>query len=407
MADVAPPPTSSSPPTMPVAPGVRPLRHVRGALALATSTAASVVMIWAASSYQRVAPAEASSASRLAIENNAIILPPAAAQWRHIKLGTATASTVHLTAPVPARVRVDERRATRVGVPFDGRVVALHVETGQRVRAGEALFSVSSPSLADLSADQERAGLDLNVARASLERVRGLVAAGLVPARDEIAALNAVKQAEVQQRLVGNRLKSVRAAGAGETEFLVRAPASGVVVEKNVLVGQEVVRGAADVLMVIADLSMVQVVADLFETDALRVAAGTRAVITSPAMPEMRLEGTVSMVSAVVDPQRHTIPVRILLANKDGALRPNLYARVQFTSTPLPGTVEIPASALVTNGSDQFVYVQAEPGRFSKRAVEAGSGRGEVVPVFKGITQGEQVVVEGALLLDNQMDLAL
>jgi len=157
--------------------------------------------------------------------------------------------------------------------------------------------------------------------------------------------------------------------------------------------------------MVVADLSWVWVLADLFESDATEVKEGSRALVTSPSMPSLQAEGTVAMVSAVVDPDRHTVPIRVRLANPEGTLRPNTYARVRFATANRRGTVEIPATALITDGSRQYVYVRDDAGRFARREIVAGTSREGSVPVLTGLRPGETIVDEGGLLLDNQVSL--
>jgi hypothetical protein len=112
------------------------------------------------------------------------------------------------------------------------------------------------------------------------------------------------------------------------------------------------------------------------------------------------------MVSAVVDPERHTVPVRVRLDNAAGRLKPNIYAQMRFASQPDPSAVEIAASALVSDGSHQYVYVEGGKGQFTRREIAAGPAREGRVPVVRGLAAGEVVVEEGALLLDNQIALA-
>jgi multidrug efflux pump subunit AcrA (membrane-fusion protein) len=178
------------------------------------------------------------------------------------------------------------------------------------------------------------------------------------------------------------------------------------VVEKNVLPGQELAPGSETALMLVADLSTVWVVADLFESDSDGVLPGVPARVTITSLPGVVLDGKVDMVSAVVDAERHTVPVRVRLDNADGRLKPNTYAKMQFQASTPPGSVEVAAGALVSDGSRQYAYVKNAAGRFVKRDVVAGAVRDQRVVVFKGIAPGETVVSKGAILLDNQIDSA-
>jgi multidrug efflux pump subunit AcrA (membrane-fusion protein) len=93
------------------------------------------------------------------------------------------------------------------------------------------------------------------------------------------------------------------------------------------------------------------------------------------------------------------------LENAEGRLKPNIYAQMRFAITESAVAVEIPASALVSDGSHQYVYLERVPGQFVRREVAAGPAREGHVAVLHGLSPGEVVVEEGALLLDNQIML--
>jgi RND family efflux transporter MFP subunit len=206
--------------------------------------------------------------------------------------------------------------------------------------------------------------------------------------------------------LAESKLASLSVSSSTDNEFTISSPRSGVVVEKNVLVDQQVTPDGSGALMVVADLSSVWVVAELFEGDAVDIREGALARVTSPSHPELSLEGRVDMVSSVVDPSRHTLPIRVRLANPERLLRPNVYATVRFATPAKATSVEAPASALVSDGEHQYVYVQDKVGHFTRREVTAGSSRGGRVQVLTGLAVGEKIVEEGAFLLDNQIALS-
>ncbi len=366
----------------------------------------SLVVIGLAARFTPAGLPAASPAPGIQVDKGIIALAPGAPQWRFVRLGTVGAAGGRWTDPVPARISIDQTRASRVGAPLPGRVSRVFAEMGERVRAGDPLFSVASPDIAELLASREKAVVDLESARATLVRVRAVVASRAVPAKEELLATQQLKQAEVSLRFADAKLGSLKVASHGEGGFTVTAPRAGVVVEKNVLVDQQVSPDGSGVLMVVADLSSVWVVADLFEADAADIQKGASAQVTSPSLPDLKIDGTVDMVSSVVDPNRHTLPIRVGLANPAGLLHPNVYARVRFALSPRrAGTLEVSASALVSDGEHQYVYVQDPSGRFARREVTTGSVREGRVPVLSGLARGETVVEEGAILLDNQLSL--
>ena len=376
-------------------------RKLQGVLVAAVI---SGISIWAASGFTREPPPDSPPAPGIQVGDDNVTLAADAPQWKVLRLGTVAGATTHWSDPVPARVKIDETRASKVGSPLAGRVTQVFVELGQPVKTGDALFTVASPDIAGLRGEREKAAVDLDVAKGTLERVKAMVSARAVAAKEEVEADQTFRQAQLSLRLAQNKLASLKVSSRAENEFTVVSPRDGILVEKNILPAQQV--SVESGLVEVADLSQVWVVAELFEADAVGILVGTPTKISSPSMPDLALEAKVDMVSAVVDPTRHTVPVRVRLDNEKHLLKPNVFAQMRFAVEPPQGSGEVAASALVSDGAKQYVYVQADHGRLTRREVVAGSVRENKVPILSGLKPGEVVVEEGAILLDNQIALS-
>jgi RND family efflux transporter MFP subunit len=376
-------------------------------VALIGAAIVSGVSIYAAARFQREPPPEETPAPGMTVGKDNVALASDAPQWKVLRLGTAQAAAAHWTDPLPARIMIDETKLSRVGSPLAGRVVKVLVERGDRVKAGQPLFTVASPNVAELRAEVEKAQVDLDVAKANLERTKTVVEAHAAAPKEQLAAEQVLHQAEVALRLAQAKMSTLHTGVTdGNNGFSVTAPREGVVVEKSVSVAQNVSPDASDPLLIVADLSSVWAVADLFEADATQIAPGVKAQVTSPSLPSKPIEGVVEVVSQVVDPNKHTIPIRVKLDNSGGLWRPNVYAQVRFLTGAADDAAEVLASAVMTDGTQSYVYVQDEKGRFTKRVVTAGSVRDGRVTLLGGVKVGETVVEEGGVLLDNQIDLS-
>ena len=359
--------------------------------------AASIVL---ARSYQRPAPPTEPPAPGMRVGSNSVTLAASAPAWNVIKLGAPSAAEPHWSDAVPARIMFDETRTSRLGSPLGGRITAVMVERGQTVAAGAPVFTVSSPGLAELRSELAKTGLQRATARTNLERVQALVESGSLPAKELVTSKQEVAEAELAVKLAEQKLAALRVSGGADASFTVTAPRTGVVVEKTVSVGQLVDPSNAQ-LIAIADLSDVWVVADLFESDVGQVAPGTKAKVSVAGGDH---DATVDQVSAVVDPDRHTVPVRLRLANPEGALRPNAYATIRFFD-PTPVAVSLPSSAVMSDGAQSYVYCKEPTGALKRKNITVGSASGGNVPVLAGLTANDQVVLTGAILLDNQIQL--
>jgi RND family efflux transporter MFP subunit len=375
-------------------------------LLLGAAVLVSVGLVSLAFAFSRPPPPAAAPAPGMTIGDDKIGLEPEAPPWRMLRLGTASQAAAHWSESVPARVRIDERLASRVGAPLGGRVTNVFVELGQSVKAGQPLFSISSREIASLRAERDKAAVDRAVAVKNLERVRSMVTAESLPAKEALLAEQAAQQAELELRSAEARLGSLRISSRSDAEFSVLASRDGVVVEKNVLPSQEVGSDNGTPLVVIADLTNVWVVAELFEADTAGIAEGTRARMSFPSLPGKTFEGPVTMLARVVDPERHTVGVRIDLPNPGGVIKPNVYAQVSFAVAPEPGTAEVPSTAVLSDGAHDYVYVQETVGQFARREVVTGPTREGRVLVSKGLAAGETLVEDGAVLLENALALA-
>ena len=350
--------------------------------------------------YKRPDPPTEPAAPGMTVGPDSVTLTADAPMWHVIHVAPAEQSGPHWADPVPARITFDEARASRIGSPLAGRVTAVYVERGQRVAKGAPLFAVASPNLAELHADLDKANVERGTAKVNLDRTKALVDAGSLPAKELVTSQQQVAEAELAVKLATQKLASLKVGAASENGFTVSAPRDGVVVEKSVAVGQNVDPSNTSVLA-IADLSDVWVVADLFETDVGSLAPGAKAKVL---VGTTELEGVVDQVPSVIDPDRHTVPVRVKLPNPDGALRPNAYARIQFY-VAMPAKAQLPTSAVMSDGDRTYVFVKEKTGALKRRTVVLGPVNAGKVPVISGLEAGEPVVVQGGILLDNQIEL--
>lgn len=351
-----------------------------------------------ASRYHRPLPALTSPAPGISVGSDSVTLEAAAPQWSSIQVAPAAPAAPHWSDPVPGRVVFDETRGARVGSPLAGRVTRVDVEAGQHVRRGDPLFTVASPGLAELRADRARTGVERATAQAELARIQALVDANALPGKELVSAQQRATEAELAARLAEQKLASLRVTMASGTSFTVTAPRDGFVIEKTIAVAQEVDAGSSAVA--IADLSNVWVLADVFEASLDGLAPGAPAKIIAG---DRELASTVEQISAVVDPDRHTVPVRVTLPNPDGALRPNALVQVRFLE-PTRASVEIPLSAVISAGARTYVYVR-RAGKLAQHEVTVGAVHGGMIAVLAGLVPGEPVVTEGAILIDNQLQL--
>lgn len=291
-------------------------------------------------------------------------------------------------------VSFDETRIVQVVPRFSGFVERLHVDfTGQPVRVGQPLLDVYSP---ELVAAQE----ELLIAR-QLERTMDHTAVPGVPAGSS-NMLAAARRRLGLWNISDAQIDDVLRTGEVQRTLTLHAPASGVVVEKNVVRGQAIESGQT--LYTIANLSEVWVEAELREADAGTVREGSGATVELAAFPGRPFTGRVEYVYPTLAETSRTLKVRIALANSEGRLKPGMYATVRIT-TPGRTALTAPASAVVRTGERSVAFVDMGSGRLMPHDIETGQRGSEYVEVLTGLEPGQRVVTSAQFLLDSESNL--
>jgi Cu(I)/Ag(I) efflux system membrane fusion protein len=286
-------------------------------------------------------------------------------------------------------VQHDESLLTIVTVRSDGYIERLFVnKTGEHVEKGEPLFRFYSPQI-------QLAQADLMVA----VRAHGKDSVGL--GGDLDGAMQKLRNLDVPDA----RIDEVRKTMTNPRTIDWPSPATGDVVEKNVIEGQRVAAG--DALFRIADHSRVWVIAEVAEADIAGIKVGTKATVTLRAFPEQPHNGVVTFIyPEMMKPETRTISVRIELPNPDGQMRPGMYADVVFhpdgDGTPVTA---VPDSAVIDSGTRQVVLVAKGGGRFEPRTVKLGRRGGGYTEIAEGLKPGEEVVTSANFLIDAESNL--
>lgn len=314
---------------------------------------------------------------------------------RRIGITFATAEQGSLTrnVRVVGVVAFDETRVRTVTARVDGYVERLDADfTGRLVRTGEPLLWLYSPMI-------EAAQQELLLSR---ELVHSL-AAGDPEGR--AAAERTVEGARQRLRLWNVSEATVAAAertGSPVRQVPLHSPYPGFVIEKNVNQGQRVMVG--DPLFRLADLSVVWVEGEVFEQDLPLVRRGARVLASFQALPGVERVGRLTYIYPTVDPTTRTAKIRVELANADLALKPGMYATIQFDGVAAQG-VSVPRSAVLSTGARHLVFLKQGDGPFQPREVVIGVSTPERIQILRGLSPGDSVVASATFLLDAESNL--
>jgi cobalt-zinc-cadmium efflux system membrane fusion protein len=334
--------------------------------------------------------------------------PQGAPQLAEIRTGLAEPAPMPLTETLNARLAYDEGVTARVSSPVSGRVVALPADVGDRVKAGQAVLVIDSPEFGAALADAEKADADARRKELAWARAKSLYEGEVLPRKDLESAEADWQQARAEQRRARLRLDNLRARRAGATRdeaFALPAPISGVVTERSANPGMEVRPDLNTPLFVISDPTRLWALIDLPENLIDRVRLGMDVELEAPAFPGSRFRGKVARVSPALDASTRRVPVRVEVANPDGRLRPEMFARARLLAPHDAGrqVLRLPAAAVVTEGVGHVVFVERSPGEFAKQRIEVALQDHDYVFVAGGLEADEKVVQAGALLLASEL----
>ena len=301
---------------------------------------------------------------------------------------------------IPARVAANPTKVVQVFPPLSGRVVRFSVLPGQIVQAGQVIAILQSGNVALARSDFEKAKIQVTLADAALERGKLLLQHEVLAKADYeqlVAADDAAHSEQERARQV------IRELGFSENnnsdQAPIRSPISGVVLDTGTAVG-EMQRSLdnATPLATIANLSQVWVLGDAYQNDLASIRMGRPVTVTFPAYPGLSLPGKVDNISESLDPNTMAVKIRVVLANPQLKLKPQMFATISIDRSAEEGFL-IPSSAVIHENGMDSVFVETSPGPYERRKVKVGQMRGENVAVLNGLRDGDQVVTLGAALL--------
>lgn len=306
---------------------------------------------------------------------------------------------------VPGKITYDETRTARVSSPIAGRVTGGIAALGAYVRIGDTLAELDSPELGQAQSAYAEATSDLNLANQAFQRIRELYDNGIAPRKErEQAEDNLIRARSEAERA---RLKLANLGVRGQrtnNRFVLHAPLSGTITERNINPGMEVRSDLTAPLFVISDLEQLWVQMDIFEKDIALIRAGATVLVQVPAYPGEDFTATVGYISQVVNETTRTVKVRCILPNAEKRLLPAMFASITVQSDADDLAVVVPLNAIFTENESDWAYVNIGDYHYQKRPVTVGLRLKDRAVILDGLKPGERLVVGGALLLRTEQD---
>ncbi|SDS60401.1 efflux RND transporter periplasmic adaptor subunit [Bradyrhizobium canariense] len=350
---------------------------------------------------------------------------PTPAEWATLTIEPVTERIFRAEHATEGKIAVDEDRSTPVFSPYTGRVIRLLAKAGDHVTQRQPLFVIEAADTVQAQNDFITAMTGLNKAKSALDlaqlqdtRAKDLFEGKAVPLKDYqqsqatlIQAQNDLRSSQTALEAARNKLKILGLSDAAIAAFqekgsidpntTVFSPIAGTVVQRKIGPGQYINSGASDPVYVIGDLSTVWLIAFVRETDASIVSVGQELSFSVLALPAHPFVAHVDYVSAAIDPSTRRLLVRATVDNKDGLLKPEMFANVTIYSGGDRSAVGVPKQALIYEGDQVRVWVAHEDKSIELRQIKTGLTNGDLVEVEGNLKPGEQIVTKGSLFIDR------
>jgi cobalt-zinc-cadmium efflux system membrane fusion protein len=335
-------------------------------------------------------------------------------QLRSVKISPAETHEFPLERSAVGSIDFNENLAVQVFSPYQGRIIKAYAEIGDEVKRGQTLFTIESPDLIQASSTLIAAAGLLDLTTHALERAKQLYEVQGIAEKD-------LQQAISDQQTAEGALKAgrdaVRVFGKSEAEIdamvahrqvdpvlVVPSPISGRVTARVAQPGLLVQPGNPPAPYTVADVVTVWMLANVAESNIQYIHAGQKVNVSTMAYPGRVYEGKITVVGANVDPTLHTLLIRSEVENPRRELLPGMFANFVIRIADPVTSTAVPVNSVVREADGTMtLWVTTDRHRFTQRKVTLGLQSDGYHQILNGLKQGELVVSEGAVFLDNML----
>jgi cobalt-zinc-cadmium efflux system membrane fusion protein len=336
------------------------------------------------------------------------------AQLKIIKISAVSEHAFPQERTAVGSIDFNENLAVQVFSPYQGKIIKAYAEVGDPVKKGQTLFTIESPDLIQADSNLIAAAGLLDLTTHALERAKQLYQVQGIAEKD-------LQQAISDQQTAEGALKAgrdaVRVFGKSEVEIdaivanrkidpvlVVPSPITGRVTARVAQPGLLVQPGNAPAPYTVADVLTVWMLANVSESNIKYINVGQKVNVSTMAYPGQVYEGEITVVGATVDPNLHTLLIRSEIQNPRRDLKPGMLANFVIRIGDPVVTPAVPPESVVRLGDGTMtIWVTTDQHHFIQRKVKLGLQSDGYDQILDGLKQGELVVTDGAVFLDNML----
>jgi len=324
-----------------------------------------------------------------------IKIDPVTVQNIGVRTTKATRGPLYSEIRTVGHVTYNEKLVAHVHTKISGWVETLFVDTtGESVYKGQKLLTIYSP---ELVATQE----EYLQALEYKQETAGSRFEDITRGADTL--IESTRRRLLLMDIDPGQIKALEERGDVQKNMLLRAPTTGIVIQKKVFDGMKISPGME--IYTIADLSRVWVLVSVYEYELPFVRVGQMAEMTLPYEPGAKYKGRITFIYPYLEPKTRTIQVRMEFDNPGLKFKPDMYADITIEAKASDDAILVPSEAVIRTGARNVVITALGEGKFLPKDVTIGPEGKGLVQILSGIDEGETVVTSGQFLIDSESNL--
>ncbi|PQA58501.1 efflux RND transporter periplasmic adaptor subunit [Siphonobacter curvatus] len=301
-------------------------------------------------------------------------------------------------------VSFDQKRVDRVFPIVSGNVLDVNAELGAYVKQGQVLAKLQSADVSQYQRDYNQAKAGFDMAKRNADNAEQLYKSKFSSESDLI---NARKQLEIATSELDRSTQVLKMYGGtssgNQPTFLVKAPVSGYVVERNVNPNTQIRSDNGNSMFTISNLSDVWIMINIYESDIEAVKVGQQVNITTLAYPDKVFQGRIENISQVIDNDSKVLQARVVLPNPNGLLKPQMFCTIKLHIEKPERLLAVNPKSVIFSEDKYFVIKAAGKEKYVAVPVEVVRSTSRYSYVKGDLKDNDRVVTEGALLLFNEL----
>lgn len=314
-----------------------------------------------------------------------------------VQIDTAALRPVTHDYNLVGKISFDQDHVVKIFPLVSGIVTDVKISLGDYVKKGQILAIIKSTEMAGVQNDLVIARSNLAIAEKTYTATADMYKSGIVSEKEYTAAKKELDKAQSEV----NRASSVHSIyGSGsQSDYIVRAPISGYIVEKQVSANMQIRPDNSSNMFTISDLQNVWVMANVYESDIAHIHQNEKVEVTTISYPDKHFTGTINKIYNVLDPDTKTMKIQININNKEGLLKPEMFANVNVEQKTDSTMLCVPSNAVIFDRNQNWVVVYKDKCHVEARKIDVISKNLNSTYIRSGLKPGEKIISSLELLI--------